>query len=593
MHTATDIVGVAGLARHISVASRSLLNRFVLAALALAACGGDAMTDPASGNPEVPVASVDVQPAEHLLEVGQTVSLRAQAKSAAGDILANRPIVWRSDADAVATVSQSGLVTARGEGAAFAIATSEGKTGSARLVVRPTGAPAPAPVITALSPSQITAGWPGPFTLTITGANFTLGSRILWNGTPVETNYINVTELRTVVHPSDVTMPAQVEITVETPAPGGGSAERTFPVVLRSVSRVDVTSDVGTWSWVGDTMSLTAVARDLAGDAIPHWTFAWSSQHEEIASVNSQGLVTGVAKGQTAIRASAGGVTGLRSLAVYDAPGFDLVYDVGTNTERRIMLWTPGSPRRPISLTSAGDSYDPSPSPDGRRIAFTGVVNGNRDIYVIDRNGSGLARLTQGTSINDEPAWSPDGTKIAFRSTRSGAAEVWVMNADGSNQRRLTGPEEGWIFGEESFNPAWSPDSRFIVYAKREQSDVDLWVMNADGSARRRLTSGNAQDIEATWSPDGSQITFRRSSGASVFVQTVSAQNGVPVFGIVQATFGRAPSYSPDGKWLAYTATGETFGALMVMPGNGEDWPRIARTAESGGGNNVAWMRRP
>jgi Tol biopolymer transport system component len=169
------------------------------------------------------------------------------------------------------------------------------------------------------------------------------------------------------------------------------------------------------------------------------------------------------------------------------------------------------------------------------------------------------------------------------------------MNADGSDQRKLTGPDEGWYLGEESYNPAWSPDSRFIVYAKREPDKVNLWIMRADGTEKRRLTSATSEEhIDPAWSPDGSTITFRRSFGQHVVMQRVLAESGAPLGGQVQPTFGRAPSYSPDGKWIAYMATdNQHFGALKVMPGGGEDWPRIARDVASRGGNNPAWIARP
>ncbi len=95
----------------------------------------------------------------------------------------------------------------------------------------------------------------------------------------------------------------------------------------------------------------------------------------------------------------------------------------------------------------------PSWSPDGQKIAFILWDAGSDafDIYVIDRNGENLTRLTQGSGSNMEPAWAPDGTKIAFTSKRDGNLEIYVMNADGSQQTRLT------------FNPfpdrypAWQP----------------------------------------------------------------------------------------------------------------------------------------
>lgn len=580
------------------------------ALLILGACSSESITEGGSGPggnaaPAPVVASL--LPASAVVGTATlTLTVRGERFVARSQVLfgdAPRPTTFISATELRATVTAADLasvgvvpVTVRtaGPGGGTAVARQFTIHRAGEPEPGPGPSPAPAPVIAELSPSRITAGWPGTFTVIVKGEHFTVTSRVLWNGMAKETHYISATELRFTVDPADVALPAENVIAVETPAPGGGSAQTTFPVLLRTPARVDVTSATGTWLWVSDTMTLEAVARDLAGNVIPHWTFDWSSVREEIASVNAAGRVTGVTPARTQIRATAGEVTGLFYVAVHEAPDFDLVYDVGTNDERRIVLWTPGSGRQPITLTPSGINFDPSPSPDGRRIAFTAIVDDNRDIWVFDRDGAGTVQLTSSTASDDEAAWSPDGSRIAFRSTRSGMAEVWVMNTDGSDQRKLTGPDEGWYLNRESFAPAWSPSSQQIAYVQREDGDADIWIMNADGTGKRRLTSGASHDSDPVWSADGEIVTFRRTMGTQVIFVSVAAANGMPVYTTVQPTYGRVPSYSPDGKWFAYSQLGaEPASALMVMPAGGSDWPRIARASSIGGGNNPQWIRRP
>ncbi|MBI5651137.1 MAG: PD40 domain-containing protein [Chloroflexi bacterium] len=83
----------------------------------------------------------------------------------------------------------------------------------------------------------------------------------------------------------------------------------------------------------------------------------------------------------------------------------------------------------------------PTWSPDGQRIAF-----------VSGRDGSGLIRLTDNPANDDSPAWSPDGKQIAFVSDRDGNREIYVMNADGSNPKRLTNSQatNGILLGHPS-----------------------------------------------------------------------------------------------------------------------------------------------
>ena len=78
----------------------------------------------------------------------------------------------------------------------------------------------------------------------------------------------------------------------------------------------------------------------------------------------------------------------------------------------------------------------------GRGIAFRSMRNGNREIYVMNADGSGKRNLTRNPAQDYRPSWSPDGRRIAFVSDRDGRLEAHVMNADGSGQRSLAGSEE-------------------------------------------------------------------------------------------------------------------------------------------------------
>ncbi len=81
----------------------------------------------------------------------------------------------------------------------------------------------------------------------------------------------------------------------------------------------------------------------------------------------------------------------------------------------------------------------PSLSPDRRRIVFVS----NRDdveseIYIINVDGAGFARLTNSRGFDISPSWSPDGTKIYFQSTRDGNKwGYYIMNIDGSGASKV------------------------------------------------------------------------------------------------------------------------------------------------------------
>ncbi len=103
-----------------------------------------------------------------------------------------------------------------------------------------------------------------------------------------------------------------------------------------------------------------------------------------------------------------------------------------------------------------GGGGNPTWSPDGERIAFTGSTNGELDVWVVDADGSNRTRLAGFASAEDgEPAWSPDGTTIAFMSSRPGGRnterEIYLMDSDGSNPRALTANND------QDMWPSWVP----------------------------------------------------------------------------------------------------------------------------------------
>ena len=140
-------------------------------------------------------------------------------------------------------------------------------------------------------------------------------------------------------------------------------------------------------------------------------------------------------------------------------------------------------------------------SPDGRKIVFSALHNGNQDVYVIDADGTGLRRLTRDPDADAIPVWSPDGRKIAFvegpqlgGAAGYGPHELWVMNADGSGKRKLTGREVG-----PDTPVSWAPDSRTLAYSGMPRGEI--YVVNADGRGRRNLTRSPSFDSDPVWSP--------------------------------------------------------------------------------------------
>ena len=184
-------------------------------------------------------------------------------------------------------------------------------------------------------------------------------------------------------------------------------------------------------------------------------------------------------------------------------------------------------------------------SPDGRRIAFLRWRDGPAwNIYVMNADGSGQRKLTQTPRRQGEPAWSPDGEKIAFSAPAGhlGAADVFVMNADGSGLQNVTHT------ATTSFDLAWSPDGRQIAYIEVHLPGprAPLYVVNADGTSKRRVTRPLAVDLGIpSWSPDGRTLAFTGVGG----IYTVHA-DGTGLRKLTGPAYG--PKWSPDGRQIAF-----------------------------------------
>ena len=167
-----------------------------------------------------------------------------------------------------------------------------------------------------------------------------------------------------------------------------------------------------------------------------------------------------------------------------------------------------GTDVRQITHDTAGKS-ELAWSPRGNRIAFVRVpaTGGDREIYSIRPNGSGLTDLTRDPNNYDiEPAWSPDGTKIAysgpFHAKGSVGGDLWIMAADGSHKHELDHENNGYSDGAY---PAWSPDGRTIAFTANNGSGYyHVWSVPSTGGRNtelvaNRVPGGNPVDEEVDW----------------------------------------------------------------------------------------------
>lgn len=104
--------------------------------------------------------------------------------------------------------------------------------------------------------------------------------------------------------------------------------------------------------------------------------------------------------------------------------------------------------------------------------------DGNFEIYVMNIDGTGVARLTTHPGLDTRPAWSPDGGQIAYTSVRNGNYETYLMNADGTDPRNITNHDERDDYA------AWHPNGQHLVHIAERNGRFDLYQTNVSESAR-------------------------------------------------------------------------------------------------------------
>lgn len=259
------------------------------------------------------------------------------------------------------------------------------------------------------------------------------------------------------------------------------------------------------------------------------------------------------------------------------------------------------------------EAQDPQISPDSQFVAYTitstSLLEDKSEtlIYMVPTSGGEAIPLTAEGVSSSHPRWSPDGKFLAFLSERNqGKTQIHLLNRMGGEAQKLTET----VQGVEDFR--WSPDGKRMVLILRDPSPEELeaapakgkdegddkpasakkpkgrpwvidrlqfkedtigyldhrrthlYVFDVTSKAMTQVTSGDYDDSEPAWSPDGKLLAFTSNrskpdpdANYNSDIWVVSADNADKGASLTQVTTSlgeeHSPDWSPDGKWIAYT----------------------------------------
>jgi len=555
-----------------------------------------------------PVSSIAINPGSVSLVAGQTTTLLAVLKDAAGNTLTGRTIAWSSNATGVATVSSAGLVTAVAPGTATITAASEGQSATASVTV--SAIPVASVAVTPPS-ADIVVGGTATFTAAAKDAsgNVLTGREITWTVDKSAVATVSSTGVVTGVGAGTAKITA---------ASGAVSGSANVTVTLAPVASVTLTPNNASIV-VGGTAPLTATLKDAAGNVLTGRTIQWSSSTPGVATVSSTGVVTGVAAGSTTITATSEGQSGTATITVSPVPAASVSIAPGSVT-------LASGATAPLTATVkdaagnvlAGRAVTWSAAPTSvATVSATGVVTGVAPGTATITATSGSASGTASVTVTLAPV-ATVAVNPASATLTAGSTTTLTTTLKDANGNTLTGRTVAWSTNAASVATvsgtglvtAVAPGTATITATSEGQSGSASITVTEVAAASVTIAPPSATLVEGATAPlsatvkdaggkvlTGRTITWSSDAPATA---TVSAAGVVTAVKAGSATI-TATSGSASGT-ASITVTPVPAASVTITPSTlsvvvGTTGPLTATVKDAAGnvltGRTVTWAAAP
>lgn len=200
-----------------------------------------------------------------------------------------------------------------------------------------------------------------------------------------------------------------------------------------------------------------------------------------------------------------------------------------------------GKLERPAGGSADVKNYLPAWAPDGQRLAYMSAMSdGNTEIYVMNKDGSGRRRVTNHPMADSTPTWSPTGTQIAFVSDRTGNPQIYVVDVDGTRLERISrAAGEGYCD-----RPTWSaPPLNQIAYTCRAGGGYQIIIYDVATGMSRPISDGIGSNESPAFAPNGRHIAFVSDRTGQPQIYTMH-HDGTGLRQITRAGANKYPSWS-------------------------------------------------